>query len=39
MRRVPDISKIKSFFNYQPQHHLEDGLVETIEWQKTVSDK
>jgi len=39
MRRVPDISKIQSFFNYKPQHHLEDGLLETIEWQKKVMGK
>ncbi len=34
MRRVPDISKICSYLNFQPQWDLEKGLKVTIEWQK-----
>lgn len=34
MRRVPDISKLCSAFNFQPSWDLEDGLKQTIEWQK-----
>lgn len=34
MRRVPDISKLCSTFNFQPSWDLEDGLKTTIEWQK-----
>lgn len=36
MRRVPDISKIESYFGYKSQYNLEQGLLETIEWQKKV---
>lgn len=35
-RRLPDISKLQQFFNFQPQWTLEKGLAFTIEWQKTV---
>lgn len=34
MRRVPDISKLCSFFNFQPSWDLEEGLKVTIDWQK-----
>ncbi|MBS1921545.1 MAG: NAD-dependent epimerase/dehydratase family protein [Bacteroidetes bacterium] len=34
MRRVPDISKLCSYFNFQPEWDLKTGLSATIEWQK-----
>lgn len=34
MRRVPEISKLCSYFNFQPQWDLKSGLSVTIEWQK-----
>lgn len=34
MRRVPDISKLCSYFNFQPSWDLEQGLRVTIDWQK-----
>lgn len=34
MRRVPDITKLCTTFNFQPSWDLEDGLKATIEWQK-----
>jgi UDP-glucose 4-epimerase len=34
MRRVPDISKLCSYFNFQPSWDLEEGLRVTIDWQK-----
>jgi len=34
MRRVPDISKLCSYFDFQPEWDLEKGLSVTIEWQK-----
>ena len=34
MRRVPDISKITSALNFQPEWDLEKGLRVTIDWQK-----
>jgi len=36
-RRVPDISKMKSFFNYQPSCSLDYGLEKTIIWRKTLN--
>jgi len=33
MRRVPDITKLCSYFNFQPKWDLEEGLQKTIEWQ------
>lgn len=36
MRRVPDISKIKTELNFQPQYNLDEGLKITIEWQKKI---
>jgi len=34
MRRVPDITKLRSYFDFEPQWDLEEGLKVTIEWQK-----
>lgn len=34
MRRVPDITKLCSFFDFQPSWDLEQGLKVTIDWQK-----
>jgi len=34
MRRVPDISKLCSYFDFKPLWDLEQGLKVTIEWQK-----
>lgn len=34
MRRVPDITKLCSTFNFQPSWDLEEGLKITIKWQK-----
>jgi UDP-glucose 4-epimerase len=36
MRRVPDISKLQSFFNYTPKITLREGLTKTLEWQKQI---
>jgi len=36
MRRVPNISKLKDHFNFEPQHPLEQGLTETIAWQRKI---
>lgn len=38
-RRVPDISKIKQFFNFKPVYTLKEGLQKTIEWQKQILNK
>jgi UDP-glucose 4-epimerase len=38
MRRVPDISKLCSYFNFQPQWDLEKGLWATIDWQKNLGE-
>lgn len=34
MRRVPDITKLCTYFNFQPSWNLEHGLQVTIDWQK-----
>lgn len=34
MRRVPDITKLCSYFDFQPSWDLEEGLKVTIDWQK-----
>lgn len=34
LRRVPDISKAKRIFGYEPRMSLEEGLRMTIDWQK-----
>jgi UDP-glucose 4-epimerase len=36
IQRVPDISKLKAFFNFEPSWSLEDGLKETIAWQRKI---
>jgi len=36
MRRVPDISKLKKFFNFTPKYNLKEGLKKTIDWQKKI---
>ena len=37
MRRVPDITKIKTKLGFEPVHTLKEGLERTIEWQKARS--
>ena len=36
-RRVPDITKARELLGYDPKVNLYDGLVKTIEWQRSVS--
>ena len=36
MARIPDIGKIKEFFNYEPAWTLDDGLKNTIAWQRKI---
>jgi UDP-glucose 4-epimerase len=36
MARVPDISKMKEYFNFEPAWSLEEGLKETISWQRKI---
>jgi UDP-glucose 4-epimerase len=36
MLRVPDISKMKEFFNFEPAWSLKEGLKETIAWQRKI---
>ena len=36
LRRVPDITKIKTDLGYKPVYKLEEGLKITIEWQKRL---
>ena len=36
LRRVPNIDKIKKYFNFDPKVSLEEGLKRTIEWQKKI---
>ncbi|MCZ2458003.1 MAG: NAD-dependent epimerase/dehydratase family protein [Chitinophagales bacterium] len=33
-RRVPDITKLRTYFDFKPEWDLERGLKVTIEWQK-----
>ena len=35
-RRVPDISKLRKYFNFKPSYKLEEGLEKTIEWQRKL---
>jgi UDP-glucose 4-epimerase len=35
-RRVADIAKIKSYFNYKPVFTLKKGLISTIDWQRKI---
>jgi len=34
MRRIPDITKLRTTLNFQPEWDLESGLKVTIDWQK-----
>lgn len=34
MRRVPDITKLRTYFDFEPSWDLEEGLKVTIDWQK-----
>lgn len=34
MRRVPDITKLCTYFNFEPEWDLESGLKVAIDWQK-----
>ena len=38
-RRVPDVTKLKQYFNFKPRYTLKDGLQKTIEWQKRTLNK
>jgi len=35
-RRIPNIEKIKTFFNFDPKVSIEAGLINTIKWQKEI---
>jgi UDP-glucose 4-epimerase len=35
-KRLPNLQKIKSFFNYEPKVSLKEGLIKTINWQKNI---
>lgn len=35
-RRCPDLTKVKRLLNYQPNISLEDGLIKTIGWYRSV---
>ena len=35
-RRIPNIEKIKTFFNFDPKVSIEAGLIDTIKWQKEI---
>jgi UDP-glucose 4-epimerase len=39
MRRVPDISKIRKFLNFQPKWNLNEGMIKTIEWQRKFAQQ
>ena len=39
MRRVPDISKLKDFFGFEPKYSLKEGLLKTIDWQRKILGK
>jgi UDP-glucose 4-epimerase len=39
LRRVPDITRIKTELGYKPVFKLEDGLKITIEWQRNLFKK
>lgn len=36
-RRVPDISKAKKLLGFEPQIGLEEGLLKTITWQRSIA--
>ncbi len=35
-RRIPDISKARNLLQFEPKVELEEGLIQTIEWQKMI---
>jgi UDP-glucose 4-epimerase len=37
-RRVPNIDKLINKFNYKPEYSLERGLMETIKWQRELTN-
>lgn len=37
MRRVPDIDKARRLLGFEPMVELEEGLSQTIEWQRTAA--
>jgi nucleoside-diphosphate-sugar epimerase len=37
MVRIPDIGKMKEYFNFEPAWTLEDGLNKTIAWQRKIT--
>lgn len=37
--RVPDLSKLRRFIDFQPQYELSDIITETIDWTKGQSDR
>lgn len=39
MRRVPDISKLKEYFNFEPKWSLDEGLKVTIDWQRNINSE
>jgi UDP-glucose 4-epimerase len=39
MRRIPDISKARKLLGYEWKVNLEDGLLRTIEWQRSVESR
>lgn len=36
MRRVPDITKIKTMLGFEPKWKMREGLIKTIEWQSQL---
>jgi UDP-glucose 4-epimerase len=38
MRRIPDIKKAKRLLDFQAEVNLEDGLAQTIEWQRNLAE-
>lgn len=36
--RVPEISKARTFLGFEPKVGLEEGLLKTIEWQRSVTN-
>lgn len=39
LRRLPDVSKIKTLLGYKPHYTLEEGLKTTIDWQRNLFTK
>jgi UDP-glucose 4-epimerase len=38
-RRVPDITKARRTLGFEPQTNLEEGLLKTIEWQRSLEEE